>query len=294
MSENDTPPAVPRPAESITEVNSLRVYATYPVVSEDSYWQFCHQSFRKVLCWAIRHHWDTLKDDLTVDHMVQDAFTRVFERREKIRKSPLAYVVNDLKDLIKKHRAREIPMGSLGLGSSDTRMGDNLPDPRARTASSIVVSAEHEELYRLGIERLRPEFRQPFELHRSGKKYSEISGIMGITVAAVQKRIETARLHILRCMVKYHPDLAKYFPGSIDPIRSHAGARAAVAMLPVACAGILTLVYVQKFPLEEVWSQAGFASIDEARLYLEEGLHILEVLYDQKMPLALIRSLNRQ
>jgi RNA polymerase sigma factor (sigma-70 family) len=266
----------------------------FPVMSEEAYGRFYADSWQKVLSWTIRHYWDILKDDLTADQVVQDAFSRVFERREMIRKRPVAVVINEVKDLLKKHRIREVPMGSLGLRSSDTRLGGNIPDPKTSTPSSVVGRTELDEIFRKeGIEKLRPEFRQPVELSLAGKQYSQIAGIMGISEAAVQKRIATAREHILKCMVKYYPDIAESFPGSIDPIRTYQGAREAVARLPVACVGIVTLVYVQKFPLEEIWSEAGYGSLEDARLYLEEGLHILEVLHNQKMPLALVRSLER-
>lgn len=272
-----------------------RYEGEYPVVDQEAYWKFYHHNFQRVLAWVIRHHWDRVKDVTTATEFTEDAFVDVFQKRHTVRKNPLAVVINRIKDALKQYRKREIPMGSMGLRSDESQMGGQ-PDPAARTASSVAASKESDQIFnQAGINTLAPGFREPFELARSGMDRREIAKKMGLTPAAVQKRIQTAAHHLVMCIVKFFPEVARNAPGAgrEHPIRTYQAARKAIDRLPTPCAQILTLVYAQRFQVEEVWSQAGFSSVEEARVYLVEGLQILEILFEQKMPDDLVSALAR-
>ncbi len=291
-------PLTPPPPSVLTQaqfVDKSSRPIDYNVNTEDGFARFQEEYRDWAVMWVFEHRGSTIRDEQTANEIVQDAVGKLYLKIPEIRQNPRGAWIGELLNALRDYDRRAIPVGSLGARSADSEIiGTPLQGMYASSPSSIVYGKFVAEEYSHAVENLRPRLKEVYERKKKGMTHQEIALELGISADAVEKRMKDALMRIVLEMVKLDPDLALFHRGIARhrPIRTLQGARKAIDCLPLASARVLKIVYLSGIPILHAWHKANCASPLEARGHLDLGLEILSLLYDQKMPGALIAAVG--
>lgn len=147
-----------------------------------SFEQFFRMHYRRMSVFASR----LLKDTILAEDLVQDAFIKLYEKRDKLTIKTtlegylLQMIRNSCIDYLRKNKV-------------DLEDLDGVTVIDASTASSILIQLEYEEAFYEVVKSLPDQCRKIFELSRfEGKTNSEIAETLNISKRTVESQISNA------------------------------------------------------------------------------------------------------
>ena len=266
----------------------------FDVITDEGFVRFQQENWDWAVQWVYGKRGSSVRDELTANHVVQNAFGDLFAKRSDVRKNPQVALIGHLRNALRDHKDREIPVGSLGARSADSEIGIPLQGRYYSSPSSIIYAKQMSTHYAAAVTLLRPRVKEAFELKMKGLTLADAAWKLHLSTDAVEARYRTAVFFITIYLAKFEPNIAKIHAGigRNRPIRTPRAARKAIDLLPIPSSKLVWMVYVSGVPVERAWWKAGCASESEAKDLLAQGLDMLSLLYSQNMPQDLVAALS--
>lgn len=154
-----------------------------------------------------------LQNDSDAEELAQEAFVRVFERREQFDlKRPFstwlyAIATNLARDRLRwRSRRPEAPLDGETGDRPEALERNQIPDTNPHPGEEL-LRAERAEAVRNAVGRLPPELRAPLILSEfEDRSHAEIGEILGCTAKAVEVRVYRARQALRKALARWISD----------------------------------------------------------------------------------------
>jgi len=134
------------------------------------------------------------RDSDDADDLIQETMVKAISNREKFAEGTnlKAWLYTIMKNTFITHYHRAVRRNTF-IDTTDNLHYLNSPNHVTSNGSSSTFAMEdiHE-----AIEKLKPEFKEPFMMHFTGFKYHEIADHLSIPIGTVKNRIHIARKHL--------------------------------------------------------------------------------------------------
>lgn len=139
------------------------------------------------------------------EDLVQDTIVRFMQSFGSVAVPPdarqcEAWMMRTLQNLfIDQCRKRKVQE----LGAKEPSLSNELAPPAA-AGDPVFDAITHEQIAE-ALDGLSPKLRETFKLHLAGKKYHEITAILGVPMGTVAKRIHDARAKLQKLLTRLSP-----------------------------------------------------------------------------------------
>jgi DNA-directed RNA polymerase specialized sigma24 family protein len=258
----------------------------YPIAHDETFSKFYKETFEKEARRVQGKYPGAAPDIRTAGGIVADAFEALYEKKETIEKNPVWALRDEIKNLVRKEdRRRTVSLNSPGFP------GDSIPaDSEARSVASDLGERELHTLFSHdAVECLNRAERLLYDLKANGLTLEEIARRSGISFNRVKKDWHDVYIKLCDIMGRLASRLGDE---KREPIRTPIAAFKAIDDLPVLLRKVVALFHVENVPAAQIALRIQLASADEVTMHLGRAYEILENLYGQKMPEALVAALT--
>lgn len=141
------------------------------------------------------------RDSDDADDLIQETMVKAISNRGKFAEGTnlKAWLYTIMKNTFITHYHRKVRRNTF-IDTTDNLHYLNSPNHVTSNGSSSTFAMEdiHE-----AIEKLKPEFKEPFMMHFTGFKYHEIADQLAIPIGTVKNRIHIARKHLKEDLQTY-------------------------------------------------------------------------------------------
>jgi DNA-directed RNA polymerase specialized sigma24 family protein len=268
-------PSVPGPASAS------------PILSDEAFARFFRESFEVTIAWTLSHLSYIARDRTTAEQIAGDAYDATYLRRHEVRTNAVAFLHDRILESAKAYKRRH------GMTVLENPSIQAPLDPAGRSPESILASQECREIFsQEAVASLDPGQRRMYDLYLEGKKYRQIAQTLGLTLDQVKSAFKIMFRQLCEIMSRHvtldGPDIPR---GHHVSLRTRKSALAAIATLPVLLRQVATLTYVEQLPPARTVIRLNLASPEELEVHLGRAHEVLEILFREKMPEALVRAL---